>query len=171
MRIRFGWCTSSWWVSRVIRFFCRAKVSHAFLILESTELGDLILEAGWDGWRISTPANLTSGTTRIVATVDCPPDMVIPVHAAVVASIKDLGERYDYEGLFGMAWVSVGRWLGKKWKNPLRSSKAMFCSDAVVAEILQPAKWPGADKLDPQSVSPEELAEFLGADLSGGVHG
>lgn len=163
MKIRFGFCTSDWWVSRVIRYFTKANASHAFLILEGTDLGDLVLEAGWDGWRFNTLARVLSGSTRLVAVVDTPPEMEIPVFAAMMASRAQLGERYDYGGLLGMAVVSVGRWLGKKWRNPWHSAKAMFCSDAITAEILQPAKWPGADKLDAPTEDPQSLAVFLGA--------
>ena len=148
MRIRFGFSTSDWWVSRVIRFFTRAKVSHAFVLLEGTELGDLVLEAEWCGLKLSTRAALTRGSTRIVALVDPIPGMAGPVEKATRAALSWLDVPYDYAGLFGMAWVAFGRWLGKKWKNPLRSARSMFCSDAVVALVLQPAGWPGAAELE-----------------------
>jgi hypothetical protein len=162
MNVLFGFSSSQWWVSRLIKRFTRAEVSHAFLYLRATEFGDLVMEAGWDGWRMSTPEALCSGTTRIVELVPCPENMRAPVLAAVVASRSALGERYDYEGLLGMAWVEIAKnWLRKKVKNPFRSARSMFCSDAVVSLILQPAKWPNAELLDAQSISPEDLREFV----------
>jgi hypothetical protein len=162
MDVFFGFSSSQWWVSKIIMRATRAKVSHAFLLLKGTDLGDLVYEAGWDGWRASTPEALTSGTTRIVELVPVPPSMRAAVTAAVVASRSSLGEGYDYEGLLGMAWVELAaKWLRKKVKNPFRSARTMFCSDAVVALILQPAKWPYSDLLDAQSISPEDLLEFV----------
>lgn len=166
MRVSFGFSTSDWWVSRVIRWFTRAKCSHAFLLIEGTELGDLVLEAEWCGLKLSTRQALTSGTTHIVDTIEPPPAMVGPVNAALYQTLsKDLDIPYDYTGLLGMAWVAVGRWLGKKWSNPLRSARSMFCSDAIVALILQPAGWPGAQALDAQSIDPESLRLFLRSTL------
>ncbi len=163
MIVQFGFTTSDWFVSRIIRWATRAKVSHAFVILRGTDLGDMVLEAGWDGWRLRPLVTWLTGSTRIVALLEAPADRAAAVAAAAQGATKDVGEPYDYGGLLGMACVAFGRWLGKKRRNPFRSSTSMFCSDAVVAEILQPAGWPGADKLDPQSVSPEDLLEFLDA--------
>lgn len=162
MDVFFGFSSSEWWVSKIIKRFTSAECSHAFLYLRATEFGDLVMEAGWDGWRVSTPESLCSGTTRIVELVSCPESMRDAVHSAVVASRRQLGERYDYEGLLGMAWVEIAsKWLKKKVKNPFRSARSMFCSDAVVALILQPAKWPNAELLDAQSISPADLREFV----------
>ena len=152
--------TSDWWVSRVIRQFTRAKVSHAFLLLDGDHahplLGPMVLEAEWCGFKLSTLGILTRGSTRVVQKIP-----ILGLDAAVATAAKWLDERYNYAGLFGMAWVSVGRWLGKKWHNPIRNSHSMFCSEAIVF-VLQAAKYPHAETLDPQSVSPQDLADFLG---------
>jgi len=166
MRISFGFCTSDWWVSRVIRWFTRAKCSHAFLLLEGTQLGDLVLEAEWCGLKLSTRSALTRGTTRIVDLIEVPPSMYPAVYAATMKALSGaLDTPYDYVGLVGMAWVAFCRWFGKKRRNPLRSAKSMFCSDAMVALILQPAGWPGADTLDAQSIDPEAERIFLHTSL------
>lgn len=75
------------------------------------------------------------------------------------ASLK-LGHRYDYLGLFGMAWVLLGRWLKRKWRNPWESSKALTCAEAVVY-ILQESDYPGARMLDPSSVTPQDILDFI----------
>ena len=71
-----------------------------------------------------------------------------------------LGDVYDYQGLFGMAWVEIGRWLKKKWKNPWHSTKAMFCSE-LVAKVLIDSKYPGFEGMDPASTDPEMLLQFF----------
>jgi hypothetical protein len=167
VNVRCGFSTSSWWVSRVIRFFTRATVSHAFLLIEGVPgMPPLVCEAEWCGWKLSTEAALTRGTTHIVKVVE----PKISLTEAFLGSLAWLDEQYDYVGLLGMAWVSVGRWLGKKWRNPLRSSSSMFCSEAVVY-VLQRAGYPGAGALDPQSISPEDLLQFLEATGSSEVVG
>jgi hypothetical protein len=159
VHVQVGFSTSNWWVSRVIRWFTRAKVSHAFLMLrDAGTLGDLVLEAEWCGWKLSTPAALTRGSTRIVELVE----PKIPLEDAVVKSLSWLDEKYNYEGLLGMMWVCVGRVMGKRWRNPLRSHNSLFCSEAVVY-VLQAAGYPGAGELDAESVDPEGLREFMGS--------
>jgi hypothetical protein len=156
MLAKVGFSTSDWFVSRDIREVTRANVSHVFFLLEGTELGDLVLEAAWCGWRLSTKAALTRGSTRVISTITPKQD----VTKAVLQSLAWLDEKYNYEGIVGMLVVSIGRWLGKKWRNPLRNSNSLFCSEAV-AYVLKLAEYPGADALDPQSVSPEDILEFL----------
>jgi hypothetical protein len=155
--IRFGFSTSNWWVSRLIRWVTRSRVSHAFILIENEPiLGDIVLEAAAIGFRISTKTMLTSGTTTIFQLVD----PVLPLESAVQTAVAWLGERYNYEGLFGEAWVALWRRFGRRVKNPLRNSRSMFCSEAVVY-ILQAAHYPEADALDPQSTSPEDLLVYL----------
>lgn len=157
MNVKIGFSTSSWWVSRLIRWCTRAAVSHAFLLIDDVPgMPPLVCEAEWCGWKLSTRAALTKGGTRIVKLVE----PKTPLTDAFIASLAWLDEKYDYTGLLGMAWVSFGRWFGKKWRNPLRSSRSLFCSEGVVY-VLRDAGYPGADALDPQSVSPDDLLQFL----------
>jgi hypothetical protein len=156
MKIAVGFSTSEWWVSRVIRYFTKAACSHAFLLIEGTDLGDLVLEAEWCGWSLSTKEALTRGSTHII-------DLIYPkvdLLPGTLTSLKWLHEKYNYEGLFGEAWVSICARFGKRVRNPLRNSKSMFCSEAIVY-LLQHADYPGADALDPQSVSPADLRGFM----------
>lgn len=159
--IQIGFSTSDWWVSRVIRWFTRSPVSHAFLLLTGEHahplFGDLVLEAEWCGWDLSTRAALTRGTTHIVELVT----PIVPLDDAIRKAGEWLKEAYNYEGIAGEAIVNIGRRLGKRWRNPLRNSRSMFCSEAVTY-VLQAANYPGAYTLDPQSTSPADLAEFLG---------
>jgi hypothetical protein len=156
VNVTIGFTTSDWWVSRVIRWFTRSRVSHAALLLRGTDLGDLVLEASAAGFRLSTVEALTRGTTRLVAEVT----PASPVDGVLPQVLRWLGEKYNYAGLFGESWVSLWRRFGKRARNPLRNSTSMFCSEACVY-ALQLAKYPGADGLDPQSTSPEDLLEFL----------
>ena len=72
----------------------------------------------------------------------------------------DLGEKYDFGGLLGMAWNIIGRWFKAKWKNPLNDSKAMFCSEFVV-KALQQCQFPEAGKLEAANTTPQDRLDFL----------
>ena len=158
--IRVGFSTSSWWVSRLIRWATKSTVSHAFLLLDGPDghplFGDLVLEAEWCGWALSSLATLKRGTTHVVTLVE----PAIPLGPAVHDAAGWLSEKYNYEGLLGEALVSLGRRLGKRWRNPLRNSRSMFCSEAICYVFIA-ANYPLAITLDPQSTSPQDLLDFL----------
>ena len=163
MSVQVGFSTSEWWVSRVIRWFTKAKVSHAFLYSPFAELGD-VAEAAWCGYRISTLTKLTSGTTRVV-TMKTP---VVPLKMEIAKQWLDTP--YAYAALFGEAWVCIGRLFRKMWKNPFPDPHHMFCSEAIVL-LMQQSGYPGADKLDAVSTSPDDLLRFMEEQEAGGVHG
>ena len=154
-KFRVGFSTSSAWYSRCIRWFTKAQCSHAFLI--SQALGVVVsIEEGTFGYGIRTLSNMESSGSRVVQVLETSVDL----DEAVAKSFQWLGSRYDYAGLIGMSWVMLCRWLGKKVRNPLASSHSMFCSESVT-RVLQLAKYPGADALDPSSTDPETLRKFL----------
>ena len=152
---RIGFSTSTAWYSDIIRRATRAKVSHTFLLL--TLWGrEVVLEEGVFGWSMRTRENFERSGNRIVEVVK--PE--VPIDVAVRQSLDWLGQRYDYAGLVGMAWVMFCRWLHKKVRNPLASHHAMFCSEANT-RILQIAQYPGAERLNPSTTTPEDLLTFL----------
>lgn len=153
--IRVGFSTSTAWYSRVIRWFTRAKCSHAFLIVDVMGV-ELVLEEGVTGYSTRTLENMVKSGSTIVQIVE----PCVPLDKGVTWSMARLGQRYDYAGLFGMAWVVFWRALKKRVANPLASHKAMFCSEEVV-RVLQESGYPGADALDAPSTDPETLRVFL----------
>jgi len=154
-KFRVGFSTSNAWYSRVIRWFTKAQCSHAFLI--SQALGVTVgIEEGTFGYGIRTLSNMETSGSTIVQVLEAP----VVLDDAVAQSFAWLGSRYDYQGLLGMSWVVLMRWLGKKVKNPLASSRSMFCSESVT-RVLQLAKYPGADRLDPSATDPETLRKFM----------
>lgn len=149
-----GFSTSNAWYSRAIRFFTKSRCSHTFLVVSI--LGTwVVLEEGFFGYMARTLDDLRKHDT-IVA-------LYRPRHsirAGVKASLTDLGQPYDYLGLIGMAFVMLGRRLGKKWSNPLASTHAMICSERVT-RVLQGSNYPFTERYEPASTTPEDLLEFL----------
>jgi hypothetical protein len=145
----------SWLIRKVSSSTC----SHAWLLIDDPFFGvPMVLQASIEGGFVPMPYArfLTSNTVVEVITP------IIPLDAALHTAWPDLGTPYDYLGLFGMAWVMLGRLFHRMWNNPLSSSSEMFCSEAVVEAILIPAQYPGVDSLGPdQDVSPQALRTFL----------
>ena len=155
MICRVGFSTSSWWVSRVIRFFTKAPVSHTYIVFEDpiSPFGEEVYEAAWCGFRMSTRAKLTSGTTRIVREYL----VALPRPESALGICRYWLEcPYDYLGLVGEAWVQIGRLFGRRWSNPGAGPHHMFCSEAA-AYLLQYCKVPWAAALSPRSTSPADL--------------
>ena len=155
MVTRVGFSTSKKsWVSRIIRWFTKSKTSHTFLVYYDQDWSrDMIMESTEGGYKISPYSKYESEVVAVFT-----PKQSIEVGLA--KSVDWLGEAYDYTGLIGMMWVEFGRWIKRKWHNPLHSSNAMFCSEAVV-RVLQDSNYPGADQFDPTSTDPEMLLEFF----------
>ena len=166
MRVSIGFSTSEWWVSRVIRWFTGAKVSHTFILIEDATgeyptFDHEVYEAAWCGFRMSTLGKLVSGTTRIVRTV---PVNLEP--ASALAMCRGwLETPYDYLGLVGEAWVQLGRLFGQRWHNPSAGVHHMFCSEAATYLLQMSA---GASDLklkvaalDPRATSPADLLAAL----------
>ncbi len=156
MKVQIGFSVATNWNSRLILALTGGNVSHTFLLLDTDDFGKMVLEETGTGWSLRTYAQFLAGKTKIVKVIDPP----VSLNAALPTTLNWLGERYNYTGLIGMAWVCIGRWLGRKWRNPLRSNNSMFCSEALVY-VLQTAGWAPVKDLDPESVDPQELEQIL----------
>lgn len=156
MTVEIGFTASRSFVAKVIGFFTRQEVSHAFIVHEDSDFGGrFVIEAGWNGYRVRPFIEKLHGVTAMY--------LVTPKHdvAGLIPIVGSyLGQPYDYRGLAGAALVMVGRWFKQKWKNPLNSTKAMFCSEAIVLG-LQAIKYPGAEQFTPDSTTPEDLLQFF----------
>lgn len=154
--IRVGFSTSKGLVSWAIRKLTRSEVSHCFFIADFWGVS-CALEATDRGF-VATPLEaFTREAGRQFVTV-CDLEMEDAPTLRHVASM--LGHPYDFAGLAGFLWVLLGRRLGRSWRNPIRSESRVFCSEAIV-RVLQASRYPGADLLDPERVSPQDLLVFL----------
>jgi hypothetical protein len=143
------------WISRAIRWFTDSPVSHAWVLYWDEDFDcDCVLEFTEGGCRIKTYESFKKANKIVkVWTPQC------SLNLGFVKMREWLEAGYDYLGLFGMAWVALGRWLKRKWKNPWAGSKKAFCSEGV-ARLLLYASYPGLEWLDPERTSPNDLLEF-----------
>ena len=143
-------------VSWLVRKFTGSRASHAFFIFWDVDFEmDLVMEAHEFGFRL-IPLDHFSRRNKIVRLVI--PKYAIDAGLKVVAN-RYLGSRYDYAGLIGMLVVQAGRWVHKKWKNPFRNAKYVFCSESIIIAMKESPGYEGLD-LDNNS-DPQALLDYF----------
>ena len=141
--------TTTFWLSRLIRFFTRSPVSHAAVCVRTPSLPPMILQAEIGGVQALVRGKWEK-SNKIVREFR----VLLPVD--VSHACEHLGDRYDYVGLLGYIPVLLGRWLGRKIKNPLAASRALICSEFVLHldHDGQIPEWRG---LDLEGTTPADL--------------
>ncbi len=156
-----GFSTPRRWnpLSALIRAMMKSPVSHAWLLVEDPLFGlRLVLEAHSTGFRLIALPQFVRDN-KIVYLVQ----VAHPIEPGLPEAGGWLGDEFDVKGLFGIFLTLVGRWLDRKaWKNPFTSSRALFCSEAVV-RVLKAARFPKAEKLGDETTTPADLLAFLQA--------
>ena len=153
--IRVVLTASTMFLSRLIRWATRGRVSHCMLQYPSDLWGgDWVAEATVGGVQIR-PAE-----TRCHHVKDeflCKFEPRFALH-----SIRaEIGQPFDYPGLAAFVWVIlIGRLLGRKVRWPWRNSKAQFCAEFIWRFFIA-AKIPGAEARDPETVTPEDVYDFM----------
>lgn len=161
--IKIGFSThKNSFVSWLIRKITKSKASHSWILLDEEYFGTpIVMEAvGVEGFRMISLEVFKKQGNIIIDIVE----PKISLEPGVTRAIHWLGEPYDREAFFGAFFVMVGRWLRVNWKNPFRSSRTQFCSEAVV-RILQASNYPGTEWMDPESTTPQDLIEFFKSEL------
>lgn len=155
LKDRIVFSTGNGFVSRAIRWLTRSKASHVSIVYYDVDFErDMLMEATGDGFHMVSFEKFKS-KNKIVGVYE--PKYSLEKGLKVAA--EKLGEKYDFGGLFGMLWVLLGRWLRRKWYNPLQSNQALFCSEAV-ADIFADSAYPSFE-LIPSRTDPQDLIEFL----------
>lgn len=154
-------------LSRAIRWVTRGQYSHALIMWEDKRLGGwLRMEAGWDGYHIRPMAfkHMDARKLELLTQSDMVAMPLTDDYDGVLRICAQwLGRRYDYEGAAGFLWVALGRLIRRKLKNPLASSRALFCSEAIAA-ALKELGHPAFTDAEPATVSPQDLMNRLRRD-------
>ena len=145
--------TSGGVLSWLIRKFQRSDISHCAIGTQMHGVA-VVIEDTAGGVRIYPRARWEQGK-KVVREYAFVPDMESGLHAA----IQRVGDKYDYIGLVGMLWVMLGRWLRKKWRNPLARADSAWCSEFVV-RMDPDHKIPEWDGLDPETTTPKDLDQL-----------
>lgn len=155
---RVGFSTPNYFnpVSWLVRKFTGSRASHAFFVYHDQDFDmEMVMEAHELGFRLTPLEHFKKHNTIV--------KIIKPKHeidgGLVEVANRYLGSMYDYAGLFGMAVVMVGRWLHRKWTNPFRGSKYVYCSESV---ILAMRSSPGYENLELDSENdPQALLTYF----------
>lgn len=157
--ITIGFSTTNKWISRIIRWITRGKVSHAWIAYDDFTLGlRMVMQA--EAWAFEVrPWQRWIKENKWVAEFKL---IDGSQHAALRKRARDLGQKYDWMSGF---WVGVSSWF-KRWLKagfsfrPSRTPKRLMCSEAVV-RFLKDAGCASVEGLDEELTSPAELYDTV----------
>ena len=159
MNTRIGFSTPRHFnpISWVVRHFTKSACSHTFFIYKDQDWGeDFVMEAHEMGFRL-IPLTRFEVKNDIVASFKVDIDVGLKFIA-----LEYLGTAYNFGKLLGTSLVLLGRWLKRRWHNPLHSAQALICSESVVI-ALQKSRYPGAEKMVARDTTPQDLLTFFTA--------
>jgi hypothetical protein len=149
--VRIGFSTTESWISRLIRWFTNARVSHVFLVYDDPVLQqEMVLDVAFTGYRV-LPFNLFKLENDVVEMIEPRVDL----SPGLRVTARWLGKPYDWR-----AFIAFSRWFRSLRHQPAETPKALICTEAVVRALLA-AGYPGAEGLDLKGTSPQLLLEFL----------
>lgn len=157
--VTVGFSTTNKWISRIIRWVTRGKVSHAWIAYDDYTLGlRMVMQA--EAWAFEVrPWQRWIKENKWVAEFKL---LGQSPHAALKKRAQDLGQKYDWMSGF---WVGVAAWF-KRWLKarfsfrPSRTPKRLMCSEAVV-RFLKDAGCASTASLDEELTSPAELYDIV----------
>jgi hypothetical protein len=143
-------------ISRVIRWFTRARVSHALITFYDVTLKRVfVMEANGRGFML-TPWTKWRQSNTLYARYELTLEKGVQ-NEALYAVGGHLGAQYDYVGIISFAL----RRVCSRFANPWASSSKMFCSEAV-ALFLKEA---GIDPFnEPEDWTPGDLLRAIEKD-------
>jgi len=152
--VRIVFTASTQWVSRVIRWVMRSKVSHVSIEYPSKLWGGRwIAEATKGGVR---KVQSSKAKKHVFAEFRCK----FEAESGLRSVAKYCGEEYDYTGALAFGFfVLFRRWFKVKARHPLRSSKAQFCSE-FVARFFQGVDIGATKEWDVERSDPGRLYRF-----------
>lgn len=154
-----GLSTTGSVVSGIIRWLTRSKASHSFMRFEVAG-EDVVIHSTSNGVNLDYYPKFKK-KNKIIAEFKIKSTKA-KEQAAIRYALQNLDRPYDYLAIAGFLWVLIAKTFGKKVKNPFPNRSAYFCSELTIKALVA-AGVEGADKLDPELTSPEDLLDFYEA--------
>lgn len=155
--MRIGFSTTNGIISRLIKWLTRSKASHSYIYFKMAGEA-MVLHATAHGVNMDYYPKFKN-KNKIIAEYKV--NLVEEKEQdALSYAFKKVDQPYDYLAIVGFLWVLILKSFGKKAKNPFPNRSAYFCSEIAI-EALKAADFPGADALDRELTSPEDIMEFL----------
>ena len=150
MSITIGFSSSSGIISKIIKWFTKGRVSHAYATYFSNTLQNMfVIEATFWGYRL-IPYSKWKKYNNSVGEFECKRDLTDGLRYVS----QWLGGTYDFWSAFGLG---AKRWFGKWYRNPLKNPKKLHCSEAVTLLLKNVGL---AEDMDPESTTPEDLYSY-----------
>ena len=151
-----GSSRSNSWISKVIRWFRDAKVSHTFIIINGR--GDeplFVLEAGKrEVLIVPFEQRYCNDYVELYA----PLVNYNKVNSAVDKVLPYIEKRYGYLQILGFALVSLLKKIGIKIKNPIGTG--IICSELVLL-YLRELELAEFKKLNRDTIAPDDLLQII----------
>jgi hypothetical protein len=137
---------------KIIRKITRSQVSH--VMIEVSVWGRrMIAEATIGGTRL-VPSY--KSRHHVIKEYECK----IDVQKGLFEISEHFGDKYDYAGLFVIAWVKLTySWFKYKLKTFKWKNKSIKCSE-LVAMFLRANNVEGANELNVELTTPDDLLNF-----------
>lgn len=154
--MKIGFSTTNSPVSKVIKFFTRSKVSHAYIVFDVAG-EQLIIHSTQKGVNCDYYPTFAKNHT-IVAEYEITADPE-KEKLALAESIKLLDQPYDFLSIVGFVWVLTLRAIGIKARAPFKNRSAYYCSELGLMILRKlDMDCPGMER---ELTSPEDLLECL----------
>lgn len=159
MTVRIGFSTPYRWnpLSWLIRRVTRAECSHCWFLYWDRDLDvEMVADAHETGFR-TIPYDVFRRQNRIVRVIRPAVDLQPGFKRLVPLWIGRAN--YDVAGLLTAGLLAIlAKWLHRTFKNPLRSSRQVMCSEAII-RVMQDVQHPGIMDLDPESAAPQVVLD------------
>ena|SRR3990167_2794022 len=130
MKVILGFSTTDKWMSRAIRLFTKAPLSHVYLRINDTFLkAPLIIHSDFSGVVIQH-AEVFDLENKIIQEYE----IDSPILDIVLGkNLWHLGKKYDWKKVFNhAAFILLKRWVVRKIKNPTINPRKLICVDFLL---------------------------------------
>lgn len=153
--ITIGFSTTNKWISRLIRWVTRGRVSHAWIAFYDHCLDTrLVMQAESWGYEVRPWARWQR--ENILVAEYRPQDQLDESLRWIATS---LGVKYDWTSAL---FAGLRRWLGRWIRGRFNSPKKLMCAEAVI-RFLHHGGSTAIAGLDPETTTPARLLSIVNA--------
>mgnify|MGYP001562927720 CR=1 FL=1 len=130
MRASICFSTTNKSISKIIRWFTNANVSHVYLKFYDQTLGtNLIIHSDYGGVQIDLLDKFIINNFTVEEYEINDPRL----DEATKKNLWHLGKYYSYKKLINWAWLIIfKRWIVRKVKEPVKNPKSFICVDYLL---------------------------------------
>lgn len=147
--VLIGFSTTENWLSRLIRWYTKASVSHTFLMFDQDGV-DMVLDVDFSGYRLIPFTEFAKDNNVIYLVTP-----IVDIDLGLRAVRMWLGKPYDWR-----TFIAFHRWFRALKRHPTENPTSIICTEVAIT-AMRISGYPGADGLDAKGTSPQALLDFL----------